>query len=375
MNVDRVRPTSRWILSTAGLLLLVGGVSLGSLVGVSQAEVRPVAAQAAPSADFPTAVRHIAAGVRPAVVQITNEQVQVGQFNQPFTVPSGVGSGVLYDAQGHILTNAHVVEGARQLLISLPDGRSFPGTLVGSDPQTDLAVLQITGDNLPQAALGDSQELQVGDWVVAIGNALALSGGLTVTQGVVSALGRSVQEPGNAQGGLQAQGPTLFDAIQTDAPINPGNSGGPLTNLQGQVIGINTLVAGQAEPGVQAQGIGFAIAIDTARPIADQLIASGHAVHPFLGISFVALNPAIAAQLGTQATGGAVVVQVAQGSPAAASLQPRDVIIQIDGKALSSDTDLARAINTHHPGDILSVSVVRADKQLTLNLTLAERPA
>jgi len=138
------------------------------------------------------------------VLQITNEQVQVGQFNQPFTVPSGVGSGVLYDSQGHILTNAHVVEGARQLLVSLPDGRSFPGTLVGSDPQTDLAVLQITGDNLPHAALGDSQELQVGDWVVAIGNALALSGGPTVTQGVVSALGRSVQEPGNAQGGPQA---------------------------------------------------------------------------------------------------------------------------------------------------------------------------
>src|SRR6266705_1891017 len=138
MNVDRVRPTSRWILSTAGLLLLVGGVSLGSLVGVSQAEVRPVAAQAAPSADFPTAVRHIAAGVRPAVVQITNEQVQVGQFNQPFTVPSGVGSGVLYDAQGHILTNAHVVAGARQLLVSLPDRRSFPGKLVGTDPQTEV---------------------------------------------------------------------------------------------------------------------------------------------------------------------------------------------------------------------------------------------
>jgi S1-C subfamily serine protease len=250
-------------------------------------------------------VRQIAAGVRPAVVQITNEQVQVGQFNQPFTVPSGVGSGVLYDSQGHILTNAHVVEGARQLLVSLPDGRL----------------------------------------------------------------------PGNPQGSLQAPGPTLFDAIQTDAPINPGNSGGPLTNLQGQVIGINTLVAGQAEPGVQAQGIGFAIAIDTARPIADQLIASGHAVHPFLGISFVALNPAIAAQLGTQATTGAVVVQVAQGSPAAASLQPRDVIIQVDGKALSSDTDLARAINAHHPGDVLSVSVVRADKQLTFNLVLGERPA
>jgi S1-C subfamily serine protease len=126
---------------------------------------------------------------------------------------------VLYDAHGHILTNDHVVAGARQLLVSLPDLRSFPRTLVGTDPQTDVAVLQITSDNLPQAALGDSQDLQVGDWVVAIGNALALPGGLTVTQGVVSALGRSVQEPGTAQSAFQGQRPTLFDAIQTDAPI------------------------------------------------------------------------------------------------------------------------------------------------------------
>jgi serine protease Do len=289
---------------------------------------------------FPDCCAQIAAGVRPAVVQMTNEQVQVGQLNQPFTVPSGVGSGVLYDSEGHLLTSDHVAEGAQQLLVSLPDGRSFPGTLVGTDPQTDVAVVQITGDNLPQAALGDSQELQVGDSVVAIGNVLALSGGPTVTQGVFSALGRSVQEPGNAQEGPQVLGPTLFDASQTDAPINPGNSGGPMTNLQGQVIGINTLVAGQAEPGVQAQGIGFAIAIDTAGPIADKLIVSGHAVHPSLGIRFVALNPVIAAQLGTQATSGAVVVQVTKGSPAAASLQPRDVITQV-GRALSSDTDLA----------------------------------
>jgi serine protease Do len=218
------------------------------------------------AAELSTAVRQVSDRVKPAVVQITNEQVQVDQFNAPFTVPAGVGSGAIYDSQGHILTNNHVVEGAQRLLVSLPDGRSFDGNLVGRDPQTDLAVVQISGDNLPVVQLGDSRQVQLGDWVVAIGNALALPGGPTVTAGVVSALGRTVQEPaspgpggggpGQAQG--QAAGPLLFDVIQTDAPINPGNSGGPLLDLQGRLVGINTLVAGQAEPGVQAQGIGFA---------------------------------------------------------------------------------------------------------------------
>jgi S1-C subfamily serine protease len=354
-------------------LIVAGAVSLGVLAGASTEPTRPVAAQTT-TADLTSAVRQIADSVRPAVVQITSEQVQVGQFNQPFTVPAGVGSGILYDSQGHVLTNDHVVEGARQLLVSLPDGRSFPGTLVGTDPPTDLAVLQISGDSLPQAALGTSQDLQVGDWVVAIGNALALPGGPTVTQGVVSALGRSVQEPGNAPPGLPSQGPTLIDAIQTDAPINPGNSGGPLTNLRGEVDGINTLVAGQAESGVQAQGIGFAIAIDTAKPVADEIVATGHAVHPFLGISFVTLNQAIALQLGTSATSGAVVAQVAPGSPAAMSLQPRDVITQADAQSLQSDTDLARVINRHRPGDGLQLTVLRGNQSMTVRVTLAERP-
>jgi len=191
-----------------------------------------------------TAIREVSRQVRPAVVQITNQQqVQIGQFNQPFVVPAGVGSGVIYDNQGHVLTNNHVIEGAQQILVSLPDKRSFPGKMVGADPQTDLAVLQISGQDLPVARLGDSSQLAVGDWVVAIGNALALPGGPTVTQGVVSALDRTVQEPGDPQGQGSTVGPFLFDVVQTDAPINPGNSGGPLVNLEGEVVGINTLVA------------------------------------------------------------------------------------------------------------------------------------
>jgi S1-C subfamily serine protease len=269
--------------------------------------------------------------------------------------------------------------------VSLPDGRSFEGNLLGADPQTDLAVVQIQGDNLPVVQLGDSRQLQVGDWVVAIGNALALPGGPTVTAGVVSALGRTVQEPGSpspgggaapGQGQPQGAGPFLFDVIQTDAPINPGNSGGPLLDLQGQLVGINTLVAGQAEPGVQAQGIGFAIAIDTAKPIADQLVSTGRVEHPFLGIRYVPLNPAIARQLGVQTTDGVVVGQVQPGSPAAsAGLQPRDVITAIDGQALKGDSALAEAVNAHKPGDSVTLSVLRGGQQQSLKVTLGQLPA
>jgi serine protease Do len=183
-----------------------------------------------------------------------------------------------------------------------------------------------------------------------------------------------VERPGASQCTGRPEAPLCSTRSRPTRPFNPRNSGGPLTNLQGQVIGINTLVAGQAEPGVQALGIGFAIAKNTAKPIADQLVATGHAVHPFLGISFVALNPAIAAQLGTRATSGVVVAQVAPGSHAAASLQPQDVITQVDGQALSSDTDLARAINNHHPGDVLKLSLLRGSQQLTVSVTLTERP-
>ena len=345
--------------------------------------------------DFQSAIEAAVQKVKPAVVQITNQQTQASQFGQPYSVPSGVGSGVIYDSQGHILTNNHVVAGAQKLLVSLPDGRSFPATVVGTDPQTDLAVIQIHGTNLPVAPLGDSSQLQVGQFVIAIGNALALPGGPTVTTGVVSALNRTVQEPAQtpSQSGSsgspfgqspfgqtpsalsQAAGPYLFDVIQTDAPINPGNSGGPLVDLNGQVIGINTLIAGQAEPGVQAQGIGFSIAMATAKPIADQLVATGHVDHPYLGIQYMPLNPAIAAQLGVNETTGAVIGQVVPNSPAAAAgLQANDVISAIDGTRLTTESSLAEAIDHHKPGDVVTLSVLRGTRQLTIKVTLGTMP-
>ena len=332
---------------------------------------RTALAQGASSAELRFAIRQVAEQVRPAIVQITNLQQQPDQVVGG-AVPSGVGSGVIYDDQGHILTNNHVVAGAQQLQVSLPDRRSFPASLVGADPQTDLAVVQIRGDNLPVAALGDSSKLQIGDWVVAIGNALALPGGPTVTQGVVSALNRSVQEPGDQP---NAAGPFLFNVIQTDAPINPGNSGGALVNLDGQVIGINTLVAGQAEPGVQALGIGFAISIQTAKPIADQLVSTGRAVHPYLGIRYGALTPALAAQLGVSAQSGAVIGGVVPGSPAAAAgLQARDVITAVDGQPLTDESTLAELLSQKKPGDSVTLTIVRGGQQQDLTATLGDAP-
>ncbi|HEU5089708.1 MAG TPA: trypsin-like peptidase domain-containing protein [Roseiflexaceae bacterium] len=322
--------------------------------------------------DFASAIRNVAQEVKPAVVQITNEQVTLDQMNQPYTVPAGVGSGVIYDASGLVLTNNHVIEGAQQLTVSLPDGRTFDGKLLGADPQTDLAVVKIEGDNLPVAQLGDSTSLQVGDWVVAIGNALALNGGPTVSTGVVGALGRTVQEPGSTP---NSAGPFLFDLVQTDAPINPGNSGGPLVNLAGQVIGINTLVAGQAEAGVPAQGIGFAISINVAHPIADELVQNGSARHPFLGVTMVPMNAPLARQLGVSVHEGVAIVSVGEGTPAAeAGLQSKDVITAIDGTPITDDSSFAQVLNSHKPGDTVTLTVLRGGQQQDLQATLTERP-
>jgi len=325
------------------------------------------------SGDFIGAVIAVSQRVKPAVVQVTSEETRFDQFNQPFTVPGGVGSGIIYDPAGYILTNNHVVAGAQSLRVSLPDGRSFPADVVGTDPQTDLAVLKIDGQNLPTAPLGDSNRLQVGEWVVAIGNALALPGGPTVTVGVVSALNRTGQEPGDSG----EAGPFLFNVIQTDAAINPGNSGGPLVNLAGEVIGINTLVAGTTQSGFQAEGIGFALAISTVKPFADELVATGKVTHPYIGIRYTQLTPAIAAQLGIEgAISGVVVIEVVGGSPAEqVGLQSRDVITEIDGQPLTTESSLAEIVNTHRPGDTITLTVMRGSQETQVQVTLGTMPS
>ncbi|MGQ9681985.1 MAG: S1C family serine protease [Anaerolineae bacterium] len=320
----------------------------------------------------------IAARVRPAVVQISNlRDVSIGELNRPVPETAGIGSGVIYDARGLVLTNNHVIAGADQLVIGLPDGRRFQGRLVGADPQGDLAVLQIiNGTGLPVAPLGSSASLAVGDPLVAIGNALGLPGGPTVTQGIVSALGRAIEVPASDEpdGSSGARGVFLYDLIQTDAPINPGNSGGPLVNAAGEVVGINTAVASTSGRGQAVEGIGFAIGIDTAKAVAAQLAAGGTVVRPYLGIEYVPLSPALAARLQSPVDQGAVVTAVRRGSPAAsAGLREGDIIVSVNGQALQDESALGRSINNLRPGDTAQVVVVRDGRTQSLTVTLGQQ--
>ncbi|MFN2291449.1 MAG: S1C family serine protease [Anaerolineae bacterium] len=354
------------------LLLSILGILAGSNLPLSLFGDSVPIVQAQPAA-FRDAIYQVVEEVKPAVVQVTNEQVGLAGFGQSTAIPVGVGSGIIYDAQGYVLTNNHVVEGASKIIVSLPDGRAFPATVVGQDPQTDLAVIQIEASDLPVAELADSSQPAVGDWVVAIGNALALPGGPTVTAGLVSATGRTIQESpsSNASQQIPGSGPYLFDLIQTDAAINPGNSGGPLVNLNGQVVGINTLGGGSTGQGTQAQGIGFAISMSTAKPIADQLVANGQVEHPYLGADYVALNPALSAQNNIPVPYGDYITGITTGSPAAkAGLQKDDIITQANGQDLTGDSDLALIIHAHKAGDELSLTVRRGSQTLTIQATL-----
>jgi S1-C subfamily serine protease len=342
-----------------------------TVAATSAPAVAPVAAVAPLASDLQGSVQEVVRRVRPAVVQITNQRSQGSLAEGPELVPAGVGSGVIYSSEGHILTNNHVIADAEGLLVSLPDGRSSPARLVGRDPSTDLAVLQIDGENLPTAPLGDSSRLRLGEWVVAIGNALALPGGPTVTVGVVSALDRAVPEPESAAGG----GNLLLGLIQTDAAINPGNSGGPLLNLAGEVIGINTLGGGEAESGVPIQSIGFAISSDTFTRISKQLVETGRAIHPYLGIRYVPLNAAIARALETTATEGLAIAAVQPGSPAErGGIRARDVITRVEGQTVRDRASLARVVDARAPGESLSVSVVRGSQTHDLTVVLGEAP-
>jgi serine protease Do len=365
-------PTSDTVSATQGSSP-VGGATATTSAAASTAVASTAAPQstsAALTSNFRDAIRQVVEQVKPAVVQVTNDQAGFGNLTSNGEIPVGTGSGIIYDSSGLILTNNHVTDGANQILVTLTDGRTFTAKLLGADARTDLAVIQISGNNLPVAQLGDSTKMRVGDWVVAIGNALALSGGPTVTAGVVSAMDRSIQEPATAQG---TAGPFLFGLIQTDAPINPGNSGGPLVNLDGQVIGINTLGGGSTSSGVQTYGIGFAISMATAKLIADQLVATGQAVHPYLGIEYVPLNPALSAQNGISVPYGAYITNVVSGSPAAqAGLQADDVITAIDGMQIQNDSDLARILGGDKPGDTVALTVLRGNQTLTIKVTLAQ---
>ena len=315
----------------------------------------------APVTDGLPNVAEVAALVRPAVVSVATQEISLDTFLRPVQ-EEGVGSGIIFDKQGHILTNNHVVANARKIQVSLPDGRTFDNVkVVGRDPRTDLAVLKIDGSNLPSVVMGDSDKLVVGEWVIAIGNALGLEGGPTVTAGVVGALGRSITEP---------SGDTLDDLIQTDAAINPGNSGGPLINLRGEIIGINTAID------TRGQGIGFAISINSARPIFTQLLQQGRIVRPYLGVNVATLTPNIASQLGVRMIEGVVVANVQANGPAGkAGLKAADIITQMDGARIKSVKELVAAVQTKKPGDQLKVTYSRKGTEQTVTVTLQELPS
>ena len=295
----------------------------------------------------------------PSVVHVFTESVSTGAFNQ--LMPStGVGTGIILRSDGYVLTNYHVIAGADFITITLHNGESYRGRLVGGDTNPDVAIVKIEASGLQPARTGSSANLQVGEEVIAIGHALALAGGPTVSRGVISALGRSIDA------GLQE---TLVDLIQTDASINIGNSGGPLVNRHGEVIGINTAA-------IQGgQGIGFAVNIDDAMAVSLQLIEKGFVERGFLGISPVNLTPAIAAQIGVPVYEGVVIARVVENSGAyAAGLLGEDVIVSMGGQAIRNTGDLSKFLLENLPGEQVSVRIYRGEEELQTEATLGERP-
>jgi len=284
---------------------------------------------------------------------------------------SGTGSGFIYDPDGWILTNRHVVEEASELVVVLNDGRQFPGEVYGIDTLTDLAIVKIDASDLPVAPIGSSAQLEPGQVAIAIGNPLGYEN--TVTTGVVSGLGRRI----TASDATQTSAETLNNLIQTDAAINPGNSGGPLVNSAGQVIGVNTAVS------TNAQGLGFAIPIDVAKPIMQQALDGEDLTRPWIGVYYVPVDPALAAEqdlpveygalIGTTDGGGDPIFP---GSPAeAAGLQTGDIIVAVDGEQLSADADLSTLILPHAPGDTITLRVLRENSAREVDVTLGELPA
>ncbi|WP_437778761.1 trypsin-like peptidase domain-containing protein [Sorangium sp. So ce1097] len=320
------------------------------------------AAAAAGAADLRRlgeAFADVADKVGPAVVQI---EVTVGEdVSSPLRwfrdggQRRGLGSGVIFSPDGGILTNNHVIDGARAITVRLRDGRMFAGRVAGRDPATDLAVIRVDAKDLPVATFADSDAARVGAWVVAIGSPFGL--GHTVTTGVLSAKGR---------GGVGVN--DVEDYLQTDASINPGNSGGPLVDLDGRVLGINTMVVSRG------QGIGLAVPANMARRVAEQLFRSGRVERAFAGVGLQDLTPQLAAAMQSPPRAGALVNAVTPGGPAArANLQPGDVITSVAAKPVRDAQDVIRALFNHNVGEPLTLEVMRDGQRYQARVTLAPR--
>lgn len=307
--------------------------------------------------DVSTAIEDAVARVGPAVVTVVNTFGGGGQAS---------GSGVIFSADGHIITNNHVVEGARQLEVIFPDGQSVVADLIGTDPFADVAVIKIDSPVPAYAELGNSDALSPGETVIAIGSPLGDFRN-TVTVGVVSALGRTMQSDTGYQ---------MEDLIQTDAAINHGNSGGPLVNLAGQVVGINTLVVrGNGFASDQAEGLGFAVSVNVVKAVSDQLIAFGHVARPYLGITWDAVTPGIAQANNLPVQWGVYVRSVSEGSPAAsAGLQAGDILTKIGGIPLDDEHPFINTLWKYGVGEQVLVEVLRDGQTFEAPVILGERP-
>ena len=308
----------------------------------------------------------------PSVVNITSKAMTF-DFFYGLVPQEGQGSGFIIDKEGHILTNYHVIADARTVDVTLHNRKKYRATVVGTDPSHDLAIVQITAPDLTPAVLGDSRGLQVGQKVYAIGNPFGLAG--TLTRGIVSSV-RPVREP---------NGTTIDDAIQTDAAINPGNSGGPLLNWHGEVIGINTLILSSVG---QNAGIGFAVPINTAKAVLNDLVTLGRVRRPALGVRTLPVSPELADQMGLSADHGLLIVQVTPGGAADRAglhagnerayvgnipiMVGGDLVVGIDGQDVQDQQDLSQIMNNHRAGDTVRVTIYRGKKKMDVNVTLGE---
>jgi len=307
-----------------------------------------------------------------AVVNVTSRAVAF-DFFYGLVPQEGQGSGFVIDRDGHVLTNYHVIADARQVEVTMHNRKKYRATVVGTDRSHDLAVIQIKAPDLNPMVLGDSRNLQVGQKVYAIGNPFGLSG--TLTSGIVSSI-RSVQEP---------DGMTIDEAIQTDAAINPGNSGGPLLNSHGEVIGINTMIASSVG---QNAGIGFAIPINTAKAVLNDLLTLGRVRRPALGVVTLPISPDIADQLGLASDSGLLIIRVVPGGAAERAglkggteraylgntpiMLGGDLIIAIDGQDVQDQQELSRVMNNHRAGDSVRVTIYRGKRRMDVEVTLGE---
>jgi serine protease Do len=297
--------------------------------------------------------------ISPSVVSVSTKRLMRYDLFNIFEL-KGVGSGIIMNPEGYVLTNNHVIEGTRTVDVYLNNGKKYEGTVVGTDPGTDIAIIKIDGHTFYSGEFGNSDDIKPGQMVIAIGNSLGLSGGPTVTVGVISAVRRNIP---SKQGILE-------NMIQTDAAINPGNSGGPLIDSDGRIIAINNAII------PYAQGIGFAIPINVAKDVANELISYGRVTRPWLGILGMDMNPTLASYYNLASDQGALIVRINEDSPAHyAGLQPGDIIVKIGESSIKGMEDLRHTIWQRKAREKVKIQILRKHQQLTGTVQLTEMSA